>query len=159
LDRIKKTTMEYINNGDSASSIRTKLNLLIDFYNASTTTTTTTTMYMGGGGGENPPYNPPANDVFDVWNYGAAMPAPMLDAQSACSAVQMSNFHSVYLQKDPMNMAGTVVPEANDYVYTDSAKTMPLSSGYYGYRDMNMMMNKYIYIDNTGRITEINYCA
>jgi hypothetical protein len=151
--------MEYINNGDSASSIRTKLNLLIDFYNAATTTTTTTTMYMGGGGGENPPYNPPANDSFTIWHNGGAMPMPSMDSSSACSAIDMMSQTSVYLQKDPMNMAGTVVPEANDYVYSDSAKTMSLSSGFYGYKDTAMFTNKYIEVGMNGQILSVTNCV
>jgi hypothetical protein len=151
--------MEYINNGDSASSIRTKLNLLIDFYNASATTTTTTTMYMGGGGGENPPYNPPANYVFTIWHNGGATLMPSMDSSSACSAIDMMSQTDVYLQKDPMNMAGTVVPEANDYVYSDSAKTMALSSGFYGYKDSAMFTNKYIEVGPYGQILSVTSCV
>lgn len=144
--------MEYINNGDSASSIRTKLNLLIDFYNAATTTTTTTTYSP-------PPYNPPANDSFTIWHNGGAMPMPSMDSSSACSAIDMMSQTSVYLQKDPMNMAGTVVPEANDYVYSDSAKTMSLSSGFYGYKDTAMFTNKYIEVGMNGQILSVTNCV
>lgn len=144
--------MEYINNGDSASSIRTKLNLLIDFYNAATTTTTTTTYSP-------PPYTPPANDSFTIWHNGGAMPMPSMDSSSACSAIDMMSQTSVYLQKDPMNMAGTVVPEANDYVYSDSAKTMSLSSGFYGYKDTAMFTNKYIEVGMNGQILSVTNCV
>lgn len=148
-------------NGDSASEIRAKLNEMITIINyySSSQFIGSPDPGAGGGGGETPPYTPPSSDTIDVWNNGAATPSPMMDASSACSAVQMSNYHTVYIQKDPANMGGSQVPEANDYLYTDSPKTMALSMGYYGYRDTAMMMNKFIYVDMMGRITEISYCA
>jgi hypothetical protein len=143
-------------NGDSASEIRAKLNEMITIINYYSSSQFVGSPNPGEGGGG---YVPPSSDTIDVWNNGAANPSPMADASSACSAIQVSNFHTVYLQKDPANMGGTQVPQANDYLYTDSAKTMALSMGYYGYRDTAMMMNKFIYVDMMGRITEISYCA
>ena len=143
-------------NGDSASEIRAKLNemiTIVNYYSSS--------QFVGGpapGGGENP-YTPPPSDAATIWSSGGAMPFPSNDAQSACNTIGMMSSHTVYITKDPANMGGTAVIEVNDYLYTDSMKTSAVSSGYYGYKDTAMMMNKFISVDMMGRVIEMNYCV
>jgi len=154
-------------NGDSASEIRAKLNemiTIINYYSSS--------QFVGGPGGGDPytpppgtsgtsgdPYTPPPSDTSTIWSSGGAMPFPSNDAQSACNTIDMMSSHTVYITKDPANMGGTAVIEVNDYVYTDSMKTYAVSSGYYGYKDTVMMMNKFISVDMMGRVIEMNYCV
>ena len=148
-------------NGDSASEIRAKLNELIKIVNDYSSS-----QYMGPGPGGDPgpggggdPYTPPPSDTATIWSSGGAMPFPSNDAQSACNTIDMMSSHTVYITKDPANMGGTAVIEVNDYVYTDSMKTYAVSSGYYGYKDTAMMMNKFISVDMMGRVIEMNYCV
>ena len=142
-------------NGDSAGEIRAKLNemiTIINYYSSS--------QFVGGpapgGGGD--PYTPPASGTT-FWDSNMGSPMGLQDSLSACNAVNMLESHTVYLQKDMANMAGTVVPEVNDFVYGGEAYMMTISEGYYGYRDDAMMMNKFIFVDMTGRITQVSYCA
>jgi hypothetical protein len=179
--------MEYINNGDSASSIRTKLNELIDFYNASSATTTTTTMYMGDTTTTSTTmYMPPMGDTTTtsttmyfgdttttttmymggtdgsavVWDLAPAMPIGLMDIPSACSAINTGTSHTIYIKKGAGNMAGTDVPEMNDYLYSDISGFNTLApASYFGYYDSAMAMNKYIAVGPAGVVTQVNYCA
>ena len=145
-------------NGDSAADIRAKLNemiTIVNYYSSS--------QFVGGPGGDpgggGDPYTPPPSDTATIWSSGGAMPFPSNDAQSACNTIDMMSSHTVYITKDPANMGGTAVIEVNDYLYTDSMKTYAVSSGYYGYKDTVMMMNKFISVDMMGRVIEMNYCV
>lgn len=155
-------------NGDSASDIRTKLNELINIVNDYSSS-----QYMddgmGGGDDYNPPagggddYTPPAgdgdsNDFITVWNNDSMMFSGESTELAACNNVMMGSTHMGYIQKDPMNMGGTMVPEVLDYLYTDSTQTMYVPSGWYGYEDTANMQNKAIEVDMYGQIITINNC-
>ena len=144
-----------IDNLESASSIRAKLNEMITIINHYSSSQFTGGPAPGGGGD---PYTPPASGTT-FWDSSMGSPMGVQDSLSACNAVNMLESHTVYLQKAMANMGGTSVPEVNDFVYSDEAYMMPVSEGYYGYRDDAMMMNKFIFVDMTGMITQISYCA
>ncbi len=144
-------------NGDSASDIRTKLNELINIVNDYSSS-----QYMdagnpgGDGGGYNPP--PASADSITLWNNDMMVFSGESTELAACNNVMMGSTHMGYLQKDPMNMGGTMVPEVLDYLYTDSTLTMYVPSGWYGYEDTANMQNKAIEVDMYGQIITINNC-
>lgn len=140
-------------NGDSASDIRAKLNELINIVNDYSSS-----QYMdyGDGGGGDPA---PSGDFFTVWDNDMYSAVGTMSAMDACSAIGMSNSHDMYITKDPMNMAGTSVPESGDTLYTDSGLMMYAPEGmYFGYEDTAMMQNYSIYIGPNGMITSIDPC-
>lgn len=166
--------MEYINNGDSASSVRTKLNLLIDAHNSNNTTTTTTTdMYGGGettttttmynGGGETTTTTTMMgggnSNTLSIKDNGMYSAEGSLDSSAACMAASMGgNLYTWYFQKTAPNTGGDL--ENGDRVYTDSALMMaPPYDKWYAYNDTIMMMNKFFYVNMTGYVEQLNYCA
>lgn len=155
--------MQYINNGDSASSIRTKLNELIDAYNATTTTTsttmymppagdttTTTTMMAGGPGGDSNTLNIKDNGMFSAEGN--------MNSSDACAAAVAGNSYTFYFQKQAPNTGSDL--ENGDRVYTDEAFMMtPPTDKWYVYYDAMMMMNKFFYVNMTGYVEQLNFCA
>ena len=143
-------------NGDSASDIRAKLNELINIVNDYSSS-----QYMDAG---DPPAgdggDPPAGgDFFTVWDNDYMGTTGVASSMDACSAIGMAASHDMYIQKDPMNMGGTQVPESGDTLYTDSALMMYApESMYFGYEDTAMMQNYSIYIGPNGMITSIDAC-
>jgi hypothetical protein len=136
-------------NGDSASGIREKLNELITIVNHYSSSQF--------GGGDPAPGGGDEGTTIYVSDY--ASPFPETTSGSACSAVQMEASHTVYLSKDPMNMGGTAVPEANDYIYSDSGLTSVLSEGFYGYYASGPGENQYIEVGIGGQITQVSTCS
>ena len=147
-------------NGDSASDIREKLNELINIVNDYSSS-----QYYDDGMGGGDDYTPPAGDgggagtdSITVWNNDSMVFSGESTELAACNNINMNSSHSGYLQKDAMNMGGTMVPEVNDYLYTNEVQTMPASSGWYGYEDTANMQNKALEVDMYGQITTINNC-
>ena len=71
----------------------------------------------------------------------------------------MGSSHDLYIQKDPMNMGGSSVPEVNDQLFTDSMLMNPAPmSVYFGWQDMMMAQNKSIFIGMNGVISQIDNC-
>ena len=155
-------------NGDSASDIREKLNELINIVNDYSSS-----QYYDAGDGGAGDYTPPAGDGGDtdsgdgggagtdsitVWNNDSMVFSGESTELAACNNINMNSTHMGYLQKDAMNMGGTMVPEVNDYLYTNEVQTMPASSGWYGYEDTANMQNKALEVDMYGQITTINNC-
>ena len=140
-------------NGDSASEIRAKLNEMITIINDYSSS-----QYVGGGdpgGGDDS-----SNYQINIWTSGFAPPiSPDMDATTACNAASTGYSVSVYLQKDPMNMGGTQVPEVNDTIYEGYPYTGALGMGYVGYNDMYTMTNKSIELSPSGQILSINECV
>jgi len=142
-------------NGDSASSIRAKLNEMITIVNHYSSS-----QFVGGGGD---PYTPPPGGgggagTAILWDNDMYATMGTMDSMSACSAINMNSSHTVYIQKDPANMGGTSVPEMGDYLFTDEAFMMNVPSNYYGWNDTAMMMNKVIQVGPGGVIQSVNYC-
>ena len=148
-------------NGDSASDIRAKLNELINIVNDYSSSQY---MDMGnppagdgdgdGGGG----YTPPASSDVMLWDNNAS-PMGETSALSACNSINMGMSHDFWINKDPMNMGGTSIPEVGDTLYTDSAYAMYApESMYFGWDDTTNMQNKSIEIGNAGLITVISNC-
>lgn len=152
-------------NGDSASDIREKLNELINIVNDYSSS-----QYMDMGDGGDPPagdgdYTPPAGDgggagidSITLWNNDMMVFSGESTELDACNNINMNSSHMGYLQKDPMNMGGTMVPEVNDYLYTNEVQTDLAPSGWYGYEDTANMQNKALEVDMYGQITTINNC-
>jgi hypothetical protein len=140
-----------INNGDSASDIRAKFNELIKIVNDYSSS-----QYMDYGGGGDPA---PSGDFFTVWDNDYMTTTGVASSMDACSAIGMSASHDMYITKDPMNMAGTSVPESGDTLYTDSGLMMYAPEGmYFGWEDTAMMQNYSIYVGPNGMITSIDAC-
>ena len=141
-----------INNGDSASDIRAKFNELIKIVNDYSSSQY---MDMGEPGGD----PAPSGDFFTVWDNDYMATTGVASSMDACSAIGMSASHDMYIQKDPMNMAGTSVPESGDTLYTDSGLMMYAPENmYFGYEDTAMMQNYSIYVGPNGMITSIDAC-
>ena len=104
----------------------------------------------GGGAG---------GDFIQAWDQDPMMASGTSTAIDACNAISMGSSHDLYIQKDPMNMAGSSVPEVNDQLFTDSMKTNPAPmSMYFGWQDMMMAQNKSIFIGMNGVISQIDNC-
>jgi hypothetical protein len=108
-------------------------------------------------GGE--PGPAPGADSIQGWDQDPMMASGTSTAIDACSAISMGSSHDLYIQKDPMNMAGSSVPEVNDQLFTDSTLTNPAPmSVYFGWQDMMMAQNKSILIGMNGVISQIDNC-
>jgi hypothetical protein len=146
-----------INNGDSASGIREKLNEIIAIANHYSSSAFTgagggaPTGSDGGGGGA-------SYDSLSFYSSGLAVLTAELSSADACSAIANGTPYDVYISKDPANMNGSSVPEVNDTIYSDSSGTSNVDSGWYGFYDMSAMANKSIEI-TSGSISTINTCA
>ena len=149
--------MEYINNGDSASSIREKLNFLIDAYNTANNVGAGGNPGAGGdqgaggdaGGGTN---------MISIRDNGMYSAEGNMDSSSACAAGVAGNSYTWYFQKNPPNTGSDL--ENGDRVYTDGAFMMtPPTDKWYAYYDTMMMMNKFFYVNMSGYVEQINFCA
>ena len=138
-----------IYNGDSASDIRAKLNELIKIVNDYSSS-----QYMDAGPGPDP-----GSEGTTIYVSDMASAFPESTSENACNAYNTGYSHTVYLQKDPMNMGGTIVPELNDYVYDDNTQTNYLSQGYYGYYSDSEMTAKYFEVSMNGQIISIGTCT
>jgi hypothetical protein len=176
--------MQYINNGDSASSIRTKLNLLIDFYNSNSVaepgpTTPGTSGTSGVGtegtsGGYTPPPPPPppptgtegtsgtqatgGGNATPITLWGSMMASLMGEdtIQAACDATNTGFSHTAYLVKAPGNIS--YLPQTGDSIYTGPSLTQTIPSmKYYGYKD-GPMMSYNIYM-GPGGVSSVNQCV
>lgn len=106
-------------------------------------------------------YSPPpaGGDFIQGWDSDPMMASGNSMASMACGNINMGSSHDLYIQKDPMNMGGSSVPEVNDQLYTDSMKTNPAPmSMYFGWQDMMMAQNKSILIGMNGVISQIDNC-
>ena len=143
-------------NGDSASSIRAKLNEMITIVNDYSSSQYAGPSDPGPGGGEEPGGG--GADSVQLYSSGMAGLTPEADPASACATINVDYENPAYIQKDASNMGGTTVPEVNDFLYEDSSTTMPLSDGYYGWDDMENGEAKSIYVVS-GQISSITICA
>jgi hypothetical protein len=140
-----------INNGDSASGIREKLNEIIAIANHYSSSFITGSGDAGGGGGD-------SADSISLYSSGVATLVAESTSADACGTISTGTQNLAYIQKDASNMGGTSVPEVNDFLYSDSATTTALSDGWYGWYDITNLQNKSIEI-STGQINTINTCA
>ena len=142
-----------INNGDSASEIRAKLNEMISIINDYSSS-----QYMDAGPGPDPGDAGGGADSFSIYSSSPTGIVAEIDPTSACSVHSTGSPQSIYIQKDAGNMGGTQVPEVNDFLYEDSMATMPAPDGYYAWYDMANMQNKAIQV-SMGQISSIVNCA
>lgn len=143
-----------INNGDSASGIREKLNEIIAIANHYSSS------YITGGdaGGAGGDAGGSGADSISLYTQGMAGLTAESSEANACSAISSGFPNDGYIQKDASNMGGTSVPEVNDFLYSDSSATTALDNGWYGWYDMTNTANKAIEI-SSGQINSINTCA
>ena len=146
-----------INNGDSASGIREKLNEIIAIANHYSSS------YITGGAGDGGAGDGGAGggatyDSLSLYSSGVATLNAESTSTDACTQISSGTSNSAYISKDPANMGGSSVPETNDTLYSDDSGTTILSDGWYGWYDMTNMQNKSIEI-STGTINTINTCA
>lgn len=145
-----------INNGDSASEIRAKLNEMISIVNDYSSS-----QYVGSPGGGGDPMgggDDGSNYQITVYTSNFAPPiSPDMDSSTACSSISTGYSVNAYLQKDPMNMSGTQVPEVNDYIYEGYPYSSTFPMGYYGWTDA--IMNKSIEVSASGQIMSITDCV
>jgi hypothetical protein len=147
--------MEYINNGDSASSIRTKLNLLIDYYNTNSVAGTSGTSGTEGTSGTQAPGGGGATPIT-LW--GSMMASLMGEdtIQAACDAASTGFSHQAYLVKGVGNIS--YLPQTGDTIYADAGLTYTIPSmKYYGYKD-GPMMSYHIYM-GPGGVSSVNQCV
>lgn len=144
-----------INNGDSASGIREKLNEIIAIANHYSSS------YITGGAGDGGAGDGGAGASYDsvsLYSSGVATLNAESTSADACGTISTGYPNSGYISKDPANMGGSSVPEVNDTLYADDAGVSVLSDGWYGFYDMAAMANKSIEV-STGTINTINTCA
>lgn len=144
-----------INNGDSASGIREKLNEIIAIANHYSSS------YITGGAGDGGAGDGGAGASYDsvsLYSSGVATLNAESTSANACTQISSGTSNSAYISKDPANMGGSSVPEVNDTLYADDAGVSVLSDGWYGWYDMTNMANKSIEV-STGTINTINTCA
>ncbi len=149
-----------IDNGEQASSIREKLNELIAIANHySSSYITGGAGDPGGAGGDSgSDAGGGADSVSLLYTQGMAGLTAESTESDACSALSTGFPNDAYIQKDASNMGGTSVPEVNDFLYEDSDTLTQLSDGWYGWYDMTNMANKAIEI-SSGQINSINTCT
>ena len=152
-------SIDNINNLESASSIRAKLNELITIVNYYSSS-----QFVGGGdpapggGGGDPA---PGGGGTEITVYDNEMMPAMYsgtdDVMSACMAASGGYSKTAYMTKGAGNTGPG--PEVGDMIYQDSGLTTLLPMGrYFGYVDAMMMMNKSIYIGITSSVDSINPC-
>ena len=146
-----------INNGDSASGIRTKLNELIAIANHYSSSFITGS---GAGGGSEPSGSGGGAglDSLSLYSSGVATLVAESTSADACGTISTGTQNSAYIQKDAGNFLTTSEPEVNDFLYSDDGGTTALSNGWYGFYDVSAMANKSIEV-TSGSISTINTCA
>jgi len=149
-----------INNGDSASGIREKLNEIIAIANHySSSYITGGAGDPGGAGGDGGDGGAGGGaDSVSLYTSGMAMLMAESTSADACDAISTGTSYDGYIQKDASNMGGTSVPEVNDFLYSDSDATTALDNGWYGWYDTTNLQNKSIEV-TSGSISTINTCA
>ena len=147
-----------INNGDSASGIREKLNEIIAIANHYSSSYITGGAGDAGGAGGDAGGAGDSADSVSLYTSGMAMLMAESTSADACSAISTGTPYDGYIQKDASNMGGTSVPEVNDFLYSDSSATTALDNGWYGWYDMTNLQNKAIEV-TSGSISTINTCA
>ena len=151
-------SIDNINNLESASSIRAKLNeviAIVNYYSSS--------QFVGGdpgpGGGGGDPAPGGGGTEITVYD-NEIMPAMYSgtdDVMSACMAASGGYSKTAYMVKGAGNTGPG--PEVGDMLYQDSGLTTLLPMGrYFGYVDAMMMMNKSIYIGITSSVDSVNPC-
>ena len=152
-------SIDNINNLESASSIRAKLNEIIavvNYYSSS--------QFVGGGdpapggGGGDPA---PGGGGTEITVYDNEMMPAMYSgtdtSMAACMAASGGYSKTAYMTKGAGNTGPG--PEVGDMLYQDSGLTTLLPMGrYFGYVDAMMMMNKSIYIGITSSVDSVNPC-
>ena len=150
-----------IDNGEQASSIREKLNEIIAIANHySSSYITGGAGDPGGAGGDGGAGDGGGSgaDSISLYTQGMAGLTAETSEANACSALSTGFPNDAYIQKDASNMGGTAVPEVNDFLYEDSDTNTQLSDGWYGWYDTDNTANKAIEI-SSGQINSINTCA
>ena len=152
-------SIDNINNLESASSIRAKLNELITIVNYYSSS-----QFVGGGdpapggGGGDPA---PGGGGTEITVYDNEMMPAMYsgtdDVMSACMAASGGYSKTAYMTKGAGNTSNG--PEVGDMIYQDEGLTtlLPMSR-WFGYVDPMMMMNKSIYIGITSSVDSVNPC-
>ena len=152
-------SIDNINNLESASSIRAKLNELItivNYYSSSQFVGGGDPAPGGGGGDPAPGGGGTSITVYDN-EMMPAMYSGTDDVMSACMAASGGYSKTAYMVKGEGNTGPG--PEVGDMLYQDSGLTTLLPMGrYFGYVDAMMMMNKSIYIGITSSVDSINPC-
>ena len=151
-------SIDNINNLESASSIRAKLNELITIVNYYSSSQFVGGDPAPGGGGGDPA---PGGGGTEITVYDNEMMPAMYsgtdDVMSACMAASGGYSKTAYMVKGAGNTGPG--PEVGDMLYQDSGLTTLLPMGrYFGYVDAMMMMNKSIYIGITSSVDSINPC-
>ena len=153
--------MEYINNGDSASSIRTKLNLLIDYYNANSVASpspspgTSGTSGTDGGAGTGGPGAGGSSTPITLYDSMMASLMGSDTIQAACDAASTGFMHTAYLVKGPTNFSS--LPQSGDSIYGDAGLTYTIPSmKYYGFKDAGINYNIYM---GPGGVSSVNQCV
>lgn len=150
-----------IDNGEQASSIREKLNEIIAIANHYSSSYITGGSDPGGAGGDGGAGDGGAGggaDSISLYTQGMAGLTAESTESDACSAISTGFPNDAYITKDASNMGGTSVPEVNDFLYEDSDTLTQLSDGWYGWYDTTNMANKAIEI-SSGQINTINTCT
>jgi hypothetical protein len=160
LDRIKEKDMiNNINNLESASSIREKLNELItivNHYSSSQFTGgyTPPTGTDGTSGGYTPPPTGPSLNSVTIYDSTGIGGVVGHDTKiSACSAYPGAP-KTIWYSKGGGNIGAGI--EVNDSVFSDSTGTTPLNSmKWYGYQEY--AMNKAFYV-TAGMVSTVEMC-
>jgi hypothetical protein len=175
--------IQQISNLESASSVRAKLNQLIDAVNylnsitgssnvgtAGTSGTAATSGTSGTVGYTPPPapptsgtsgtggYTPPAQSNFSVSFYGSNPTAEALStSMDACMANNTGMSRLVYVQ-DNTSTGEANQPAMGDRVYSDSMYMTLLGAGWYGFKNMVTFMNYSVQIDASGYVMMVSIC-
>lgn len=144
-----------IDNLESASSIRAKLNEIIavvNYYSSS--------QFTGGGGGDPAPGGGGGGGTSITIYDNEMMPAAYNGTDTsmdACMAASGGYSKTAYMVKGAGNTGNG--PEVGDMIYQDSGLTTPLPmSKWFGYVDPMLMMNKSFYVGITSSVDTVNPC-
>lgn len=171
--------IQQISNLESASSVRAKLNQLIDAVNYLNSITSSSNIGTSGTSGAPtsgtsgtqgyvPPTSgtagtsgytpPPTNTNFSVQFYGSnPMGEALATSMDACMANNTGMSKLVYVQDN--TPSGTPnQPAMGDKVYSDYMYTTPLAAGWYGFKNTMMMTNYSVQIDASGFVTMTSLC-
>jgi hypothetical protein len=91
-------------------------------------------------------------------NLYSSAPGPLTPSPTsldACSSIMMAYTSTVYISKGAGNMNQYGI-ETGDTLYTDSARTISVSAGFYGYNET--AINFSIEVDASGIVTTKNNC-
>lgn len=150
-------SIENINNLESASSIRAKLNEMIKIINDYSSS-----QYVGsptppdGGGYTPPPGGGGSYNSLTIYDSDGVVQYPVgHDTFAAACMAYPGAPKTIYYSKGGANVGAGL--EVGDNVYSDSNGTTPLQSmKYYGYQEYGM--NKAFFVA-AGSVSELNFCA